>query len=146
MFSFFSFFKSKIIGTFNKCYNITLFFSPLKRLEESRLLLHIREQIIGIVMFQNVLCLKCQLLSFLSCYHLCIFTSISRQNQTLGGVENLLNIQVSVCYITLRTYITLGLHLVLLYSLKIQMTSHPCNKYEQIMLSYLPSVNYIWLV
>ena len=26
-------------------------------------------------------------------------TSISRQNQTLGGDENLLNIQVSVCYI-----------------------------------------------
>ena len=79
-----------------------------------------REQIIGIAMvskcdFDNVtcdwscsivraslkrdLCLKCQLLSFLSCYHLCIFTSVSRQNQPVGGVENLLDIQVSVCYI-----------------------------------------------
>ena len=27
-----------------------------------------------------------------------MFTSISRQNQTLGVDENLLNIQVSVCY------------------------------------------------
>ena len=43
--------------------------------------------------------LKYQLLSFLSCHHRCIFTSISRQNQTVGGVENPLDIQVSVCYI-----------------------------------------------
>ena len=28
-----------------------------------------------------------------------MFTSISRQNQTLGGEENLLGIQISVCYI-----------------------------------------------
>ena len=28
-----------------------------------------------------------------------------------------------------------------IHSLKIRMTSHPCNKYEQIMLSYLLSVN-----
>ena len=28
-------------------------------------------------------------------------------------------------------------------SLKIRMMSHPCNKYEQIMLSYLLSVNYL---
>ena len=41
------------------------------------------------------LCLKCQLLS--PVYHLCIFTSISRQNQTVGGVGNLFNVQVSVC-------------------------------------------------
>ena len=29
-----------------------------------------------------------------------------------------------------------------IHSLKILMTSHPCNKYEQITLSYLLSVNY----
>ena len=29
-----------------------------------------------------------------------------------------------------------------IHSLKIRMTSHSCNKYEQIMLSYLLSVNY----
>ena len=28
-----------------------------------------------------------------------MFTSISRQNQTVGGAENLLDIQVSACYI-----------------------------------------------
>ena len=39
----------------------------------------------------------------LSRHHLCIFTSISRQNQSVGGVENLLDIRVSVCYI-LNTY------------------------------------------
>ena len=33
------------------------------------------------------------------CRHLRRFTSISRQNQTLRGEENLLDIQVSVCYI-----------------------------------------------
>ena len=30
-----------------------------------------------------------------------------------------------------------------IHSLKIRMTSHPCNKYEQIMLSYLLSVKYM---
>ena len=30
-----------------------------------------------------------------------------------------------------------------IHSLKIRMTSHPCNKYEQIMLSYLLSVKFI---
>ena len=34
----------------------------------------------------------------------------------------------------------LGLRLVLLHSLKIRMTSHPCNKYGEITLTYLPSV------
>ena len=29
-----------------------------------------------------------------------------------------------------------------IHSLKIRMTSHPCNKYEHITLSYLPSVKY----
>ena len=67
---------------------------------------------------------------------MCIFTSISRQNQTVEGVENLLDIQVSVSYI-LRLTPRSSIH-----SLKIRMTSHPCNKYEQIMLSYLLSVNY----
>ena len=112
------------------------------------------------------LCLKCQLLSFVCCHHLCIFTSISRQNQTVGGVENLLDIQVSVCYIVkhlenkkasyIRIYCT-WCDIILIFRLhrrtrltprstihspKIRMTSHPCNKCEQIMLSYLLSVKY----
>ena len=33
------------------------------------------------------------------CRHVRVFTSISRQNQTLGGDENMLAIQVKVCYI-----------------------------------------------
>ena len=33
------------------------------------------------------------------CPHLRMFTSISRQNQTLGVEEHLLDIQVSACYI-----------------------------------------------
>ena len=33
------------------------------------------------------------------CKHLLLFTNILRQNQTLGGEENLLAIQVYVCYI-----------------------------------------------
>ena len=36
----------------------------------------------------------------------------------------------------------LGLHLVLLNSLKIRMTSYPCDKQEQITLSHLLSIKY----
>ena len=94
-----------------------------------------------------------------------MFTSISRQNQTLGGEENLLAIQVNICYILkhLEVRKALPVHIYhiwcdiiliyklhrrtrltprsSIYNLKIRMTSHPCNKYEQTMLSYLKSVN-----
>ena len=87
-----------------------------------------------------------------------MFTSISRQNQIVGGEENLLDIQVSVCYIlkhlegrkalSVHTYYT-WCDIILIFklhrrtrltprsstessthSLKIRMTSHPCNKYD----------------
>ena len=52
--------------------------------------------------------------------------------------ENLIVIKVSLCNIpklTPRSSV---------HSLKIRMSSHPCNKYEQIMLSFLvSSVNFI---
>ena len=84
----------------------------------------------------------------------------------MGGVENLLDIQVSICYIlkhledreawSVNIYYT-WCHIIFIFklhrrtrftprssihSLKIRMTSHLCNKYEQIMLSYFLSVNY----
>ena len=91
--------------------------------------------------------------------------SISRQNQTLGGEENLLSIQVSVSYILkqLEDRKVLSVHIYYtwcdiilifelhrrtrllprssIHSLKIRMTSHPCNKNEQT-LSYLLSVKW----
>ena len=99
------------------------------------------------------------------CRHLRMFTSISRQNQTLRVEKNLLDIQVSVCYIlqhiddrkALSVHIYYTWYDILIskphrrtrlircssiHSLKIRMTSHPCNKYEQITLSYLLSVKY----
>ena len=75
----------------------------------------------------------------------------------------MLAIQVNVCYILkhLEDRKTLSVHiyytccdiilifklhrrtrLTPIHSLKIRMTSQPCNKYEQIMLSYLLSVKY----
>ena len=69
-----------------------------------------------------------------------MFTSILRQNQTLGGEENLFAIQVNVCYIlnTLkigkRYLFIFIIHEVTsfsfsprssVHSLKIRMTSHP---------------------
>ena len=93
-----------------------------------------------------------------------MFTNISRQNQTLGGEENMLAIQVNVCYNLkyLEDKNALSVHICYtwcdiilifklhrrtrltphssIHSLKIRMTSHPCNKYEQITLSYLLSV------
>ena len=101
-------------------------------------------------------------ISFIFWRHLRMFTSISRQNQTLGGEENMLATQVNVCYIQehLEDRKVLSVHIYYtwcdtilvfklhrrtqltpcssLHSLKIRMTSHPCNKYEQITLSYLP--------
>ena len=80
--------------------------------------------------------------------------------------ENLIVIEVSLCYIlkhledrkawALHIYYTWR-DIILIFklhrstqrmprssvhSLEIRMTSHPCNKYEQIMLSYFLSVNY----
>ena len=103
----------------------------------------------------------------MSCRHLRMFTSTSRQNRTVGVEKNLLNIQVSVCYIlkhvedrkalSVRIYYA-WCDIILIFkmhrrtrltprssihSVKIRMTSHPCNKYEQITLSYLPSVNQV---
>ena len=93
-----------------------------------------------------------------------------RQDQFLEGEENLLVVQVSVCYILKhlkdrkagsvhiycacchiniifklqrRSRLTLRFSI---HSLKIQMSSHPCNKSEQITLSYLVNVNYLLLV
>ena len=87
-----------------------------------------------------------------------------RLNQTSGGKENTLAIQVNVCYILkhLEDRKVLSVHIYYtwcdvilifklhrrtrhtprssIHSLKIRMTSHPCNKYEQITLSYLLSV------
>ena len=109
-----------------------------------------------------------QHLSFLSvsCRHLHVFTNISRQNQTLGGKENMPAVQVKVSYIlkhfedrkalSVRIYCTCCDIILIfklhkrtrltprssIHSLKIRMTSHPCNKYEQLMLSYLQSVKY----
>ena len=37
----------------------------------------------------------------------------------------------------------LSVHIYYTWRDLIRMTSHLCNKYEQIMLSYLPSVNYL---
>ena len=95
-----------------------------------------------------------------------MFTIISRQNKTLGREENLLAIQVSVCYIlkhledrkarSVHIYYT-WCDIILIFklhrrtrlkfrssthSLKIRMMSHLCNKYEQITLSYLLSVKH----
>ena len=71
-----------------------------------------------------------------------MFTSISRQNQTLRVEENLLDIQVSVCYILkhLEDRKARLMPRSSIHSLKIRMTSYPCNKYEQITLSYLLSL------
>ena len=93
-----------------------------------------------------------------------MFPSISRQNQTLGGEENLFSIQVNVWYIlkhseerkalSVHIYYT-WCDIILIFKLhrrtkfkprssmhsfKIRMTSNPSNKYEQITLSYLTSV------
>ena len=100
------------------------------------------------------------------CRHLRMFTIISRQNKTLGGKENLLDIQVGVCYILKhledRKAWSVHIHytwcdIILIFklhrrtrltprssihSLKIRMPSHPCDKYEQITLSYFLST---WL-
>ena len=73
--------------------------------------------------------------------------------------KNLLDIQVSVCYIlkhledrkalSVHIYciwcdilLFFKLHKLPIHSLKIRVTSHLCNKYEQIVLSYLLCVNY----
>ena len=82
-----------------------------------------------------------------------MFTCISWRNQTVEGEENLLDIQVRLCYILKhledRKALTPRSSI---HSLKICMTSHPCNKYEEITLSYLLSVNYlicketVWIV
>ena len=37
--------------------------------------------------------------SLVFCRHVCMFAGISRQKQTVGGEENLFDVQVSVCYI-----------------------------------------------
>ena len=91
-----------------------------------------------------------------------MFTSISRQNQTLGSEENLLAVQVNVCYILKHLEDRKALSVLIYYtwcdiilffklhrrtrltprssthSLKlIRMRSHQCNKYEQITLSCL---------
>ena len=80
-----------------------------------------------------------------------MLTSIARQNQTLGGEENMLAIQVKVCYIlkhvedrkalSVHIYHTCC-HMILIFklhrgtrltshssihNLKFQMTSYPCN-------------------
>ena len=110
--------------------------------------------------------LKYQHLSFLSCLLQSSAYVFSRQNQTLGGEENLFAIQVNVCYILkhLEDRKALSVHIdytwcdiILIFKLhgrprltprscihssKIRMTSLPCNKYEQITLSYLASVKH----
>ena len=62
----------------------------------------------------------------------------SKKNQTVGG-------QIKIYILFRLVYVTFKFRLTprsSISSLKIRMTSHPCNKYEQIMLSYLLSVNY----
>ena len=100
------------------------------------------------------------------CRHLRMFTSTSRKNKTLGGEENLLDIEISVCYVLKHledkkvwsvhicyTWCGIILNFKLhrrtrlmprssIHSLKIRITSHPCNKYEQITLSHLLSVKH----
>ena len=155
-------------------YNII--FSQLKRLKESHS--SIREQITGITMvskcnFDNVTYdWSCNLYALsglpwnmpyiiwttsifhcfpVFCRHLCMFTSISRQNQTVGDEKNLLAIQVNVCYIlkhledgkawSVHIYYT-RCDIILIFkprssihNLKIQMMLHLCNKYDYNVLS-----------
>ena len=65
------------------------------------------------------------------CHHLYMLTSISMQNKIRlwEGEEN----RRKICLVKPHSSI---------HSLKIRMRSHPCNKYEQITLSYLLSVKY----
>ena len=83
-----------------------------------------------------------------------MFASILRENQTLGGEENLLATQISVCYILkhLEDRKALSVHIYYTYASFFYTQFENSNdvtsvyKYEQITLFYFPSVKYTMLL